>query len=221
MVDIDVIEDGDSVNNKPEPYTDENLPKSLKAVNTKSVFRRMGLEKKKLEWNKAYQSAKPVARNIVKKEVPIPKQDVQIHDGFSNEQVERFQNTHLGFVHRLEKQFEDRLQSYLDRLNKIAVGNVRELLPTKAVGDKQLFDMEDEIDNVVAVSYTHLDVYKRQAKHPDSTVVTILRWNKELGKKELINWLELRGENYKNQFDIIIDFLGRYKICLLYTSRCV
>ena len=150
MVDIDVIEDGDSVNNKPEPYTDENLPKSLKAVNTKSVFRRMGLEKKKLEWNKAYQSAKPVARNIVKKEVPIPKQDVQIHDGFSNEQVERFQNTHLGFVHRLEKQFEDRLQSYLDRLNKIAVGNVRELLPTKAVGDKQLFDMEDEIDNVVA-----------------------------------------------------------------------
>lgn len=150
MVDIDVIEDGDSVNNKPEPYTDENLPKSLKAVNTKSVFRRMGLEQKKLEWNKAYQSAKPVARNIVKKEVPIPKQDIQIHDGFTNEQVERFQNTHLGFVHRLEKQFEDRLQSYLDRLNKIAVGNVRELLPTKAVGDKQLFDMEDEIDNVVA-----------------------------------------------------------------------
>ena len=53
------------------------------------------------------------------------------------------------------------------------------------------------------------------AKHPDSTVVTILRYNKELKKKELINWLELRGENYKNQFDIIIDFLGRYNIVAL------
>lgn len=50
------------------------------------------------------------------------------------------------------------------------------------------------------------------AKHPDSTVVTIIRYNKELKKKELINWLELRGENYKNQFDIIIAFLNKYNI---------
>lgn len=50
------------------------------------------------------------------------------------------------------------------------------------------------------------------AKHPDSTIVTIIRWNSELEKKELINWLELRGENYKDQFDIITDFLGRYNI---------
>jgi len=48
------------------------------------------------------------------------------------------------------------------------------------------------------------------AKHPDSTVVTILRYNKSLGKKQLVNWLELRGENYKSQFDIICDFLRRY-----------
>lgn len=50
------------------------------------------------------------------------------------------------------------------------------------------------------------------AKHPDSTVVTIIRYNPELKKKELINWLELRGENYKNQFEIITDFLSRYNI---------
>lgn len=53
------------------------------------------------------------------------------------------------------------------------------------------------------------------AKHPDSTVVTMLRWNKDLKKKELINWLELRGENYKNQFDIIMDFLHRYNVVAL------
>lgn len=50
------------------------------------------------------------------------------------------------------------------------------------------------------------------AKHPDSTVVTIIRWNEELGKKELLNWCELRGENYQNQFDIITDFLSHYNV---------
>lgn len=50
------------------------------------------------------------------------------------------------------------------------------------------------------------------AKHPDSTVVTIIRWNKEKGKKELINWKELRGENYKTQYEVIVDFLSKYNI---------
>lgn len=50
------------------------------------------------------------------------------------------------------------------------------------------------------------------AKHPDSTVVTIVRFNKTLGKKQLINWLELRGENYKSQFEIIVDFLRKYNV---------
>lgn len=50
------------------------------------------------------------------------------------------------------------------------------------------------------------------AKHPDSTVVTVIRYNKELKKKQLINWLELRGENYQDQFDIIIEFLKRYRV---------
>lgn len=50
------------------------------------------------------------------------------------------------------------------------------------------------------------------AKNPDSTIVTILRYNEEIGKKEVINWLELRGENYKDQFDIINFFLSNYRI---------
>jgi hypothetical protein len=64
------------------------------------------------------------------------------------------------------------------------------------------------------------------AKHPDSTVVTILRDTGETvertlkdgktkeyyRKRELLNWMELRGENYQNQFDIIRDFLGRYNV---------
>jgi hypothetical protein len=53
------------------------------------------------------------------------------------------------------------------------------------------------------------------AKNPDSTVVTVLRYNEEKKYKELINWIELRGENYIDQFDIIIDFLTRYKVIAL------
>lgn len=50
------------------------------------------------------------------------------------------------------------------------------------------------------------------AKHPDSTVVTILRFNKKRQLKEVINWLELRGENYQDQFEIIHEFLGNYNV---------
>jgi hypothetical protein len=50
------------------------------------------------------------------------------------------------------------------------------------------------------------------AKHPDSTVVTIIRYNSETGKKDLLNWCELRGENYQDQFDIIKQFLANYRV---------
>lgn len=50
------------------------------------------------------------------------------------------------------------------------------------------------------------------AKHPDSTWVTVIRYNTELKKKELLNWCVLRGENYQDQFDIIKFFLSNYRI---------
>jgi hypothetical protein len=53
------------------------------------------------------------------------------------------------------------------------------------------------------------------AKHPDSTIITVLRYNDEIKKKEVINWLELRGENYQNQFDIIREFISNYRIAAI------
>lgn len=50
------------------------------------------------------------------------------------------------------------------------------------------------------------------AKHPDSTVCTIIRYNTDLNKKELLNWCELRGENYQDQFDILKEFLSNYNV---------
>lgn len=63
------------------------------------------------------------------------------------------------------------------------------------------------------------------AKNPDSTVVTVIRDTGEfierrskdgstelLRRRELLNWCELRGDNYKDQFDVIKHFLSNYKI---------
>lgn len=44
------------------------------------------------------------------------------------------------------------------------------------------------------------------AKHPDSTVVTVIRWNAETKHKELIALLELHGTNYSEQFTIISGY---------------
>ena len=44
------------------------------------------------------------------------------------------------------------------------------------------------------------------AKHPDSTVVTVLRWNRETRWKELVALLELHGTNYAEQFTIISGY---------------
>lgn len=44
------------------------------------------------------------------------------------------------------------------------------------------------------------------AKHPDSTVVTIVRWNPVTRWKELVALLELHGTNYSDQFTIISGY---------------
>lgn len=67
------------------------------------------------------------------------------------------------------------------------------------------------------------------AKNPDSTVLTIIRNTGEmverlmpdgktkeyLPRKELLNWLELKGENYQTQFDVICEFLKNYNVIAL------
>ena len=54
------------------------------------------------------------------------------------------------------------------------------------------------------------------AKSPDSTVVTVLRDNHDLKKVQLCSWLEMHGENYEDQFDIIKNWLEQYE-----NIRCV
>jgi len=77
--------------------------------------------------------------------------------------------------------------------------------------DKLYTDRNPAYRNEKDYCFAGIDV----AKHPDSTVVTIIRWNEEKKIKEILSWLELRGENYQDQFDIIKDFLGNYNVVAL------
>jgi hypothetical protein len=81
------------------------------------------------------------------------------------------------------------------------------------------FTTEEDLDKLVGndrptYQYKKSDCYAGidTAKNPDSTVVTIIRWNPETKTKDLINWMELKGDNYQDQFDIIREFLSHYKI---------
>lgn len=66
--------------------------------------------------------------------------------------------------------------------------------------DKIITDRKRTYHEKESDCYAGIDV----AKNPDSTVVTIIRYKD--GKKQLLNWLELRGDNYQDQFDIITGF---------------
>lgn len=86
------------------------------------------------------------------------------------------------------------------------------------IGTGQFVTEEDLVGLETERSITHHEnkhdcyVGIDTAKHPDSTVVTILRDVPEKGKREIIAWLELRGDNYQDQFDIINDFISRYRV---------
>lgn len=48
------------------------------------------------------------------------------------------------------------------------------------------------------------------AKTPDSTVAIAIRYNPDIKKKEVISWLELQGDNYKHQFEVLHDYVKNY-----------
>lgn len=70
-----------------------------------------------------------------------------------------------------------------------------------------------ETDSGITWHYKQTDCFVGidSAKHPDSTVVTVIA-QVEGNNKKLLNWLELRGENYQDQFDLIKDFLSKYRV---------
>lgn len=119
-------------------------------------------------------------------------------------------------------------QSVREDINKYGLESdeiQREYFGKWQIGSGQ-FTIEEQIDNLISDRARRTYQEKESdcfagidtAKHPDSTVVTILRANtkeaiaKGARRKSIINWMELRGENYKDQFEYIMEFLSHYKV---------
>ena len=73
---------------------------------------------------------------------------------------------------------------------------------------------------ITAVSYTHLDVYKRQAENTRHMIIfDVLTHDSPVGWKGERTRLFLSDIGYEKALDSQAN--GQIKICLLYTSRCV
>ena len=88
---------------------------------------------------------------------------------------------------------------------------------------------------VLTVSYTHLDVYKRQLSAMSGTTNTLVEISDYLYKKnpeganEIINRLEAKYKQHVNELYSTDEYKqktqefikAQFDYCLLYTSRCV
>lgn len=137
MVDFDAAEESD------ETYSEDNVPKGLKAVNLKRVFRRKTLVQKKLDWQAAYEAAKPVARNMMKKEV-IEIKSFKI----TTEDKLAYRDTKTVFIDRAEEQIKQKMNQYFEGFIERVTDNVENNLPEKKIAEKDLFDKEFELNQI-------------------------------------------------------------------------
>ena len=80
--------------------------------------------------------------------------------------------------------------------------------------------------HIVSVSYTHLDVYKRQEEEglfmPDFDVTIVYEGNIETGySRSDASVVNESGESMQASFPADSLYYEQDGICLLYTSRCV
>lgn len=83
------------------------------------------------------------------------------------------------------------------------------------------FCTQEDLNKLIDVERVQLTYTERKhevfigldtAKNPDSTVCMALRYNEEKKCKEVISWMELQGDNYKHQFEVIVDFMRNYNV---------
>ena len=87
----------------------------------------------------------------------------------------------------------------------------------KRIQTRLVLEKVVETENIEAVSYTHLDVYKRQG---NPYFISL----EDLIQEGVLTEKECNSVDFGNKADDIDYeklYKGRYKLCLLYTSRCV
>lgn len=146
MVDMDNVVDGDSIGTQAPagiPLVSEELPKGLRSVNTKAVFRRIGIAQKKMDWQKAYESARPVARNIFKNDKP----ENRLSAKFTNEVIWDFWQKQINMVEVTEERFKNKAEQFISKMVDQGLAMVDN---KEARSSKKLLDVEQLKINAVA-----------------------------------------------------------------------
>lgn len=142
MLGYDPVEGGDefeSVN--ADPLIPE-LPKSISNITYKRFLRRNKIYTRQKQYIELRKATLKVAERVVKKRKKEV-EEVREHATFTNEQVWNFHNKQIQIVEAQEQKFENKLKQFIDRVVKIALGNVPDEIPNSK--NKQLFDEEELI----------------------------------------------------------------------------
>lgn len=150
IIDYDEVEGGDefeTVTVNPLQPLPEQMPKSLKYVNYRQVFRKANVFKMAKEYNEIKREAIPLARKLIKsRKHKEDTEEIREHSAFSNEQVWDYWEKQINLVNGVE----DIFQNYAEQFSKEIVENGLKSLddPDKrAQGD--LVDKEELIDMAV------------------------------------------------------------------------
>lgn len=146
MVDFDAL-GGDNSDTKPDTYSEDNPPKALQAVNLKKVFRRKSLVQQKADWYKAYEAAKPVAKNLMRKEVIEIKEAKPVSISFTNDEIWAYWEKQIAMVEVTEKRFDNMLQQFISDMVDEAITRVDN---PEARKDRNLIDNAKWTANGVA-----------------------------------------------------------------------
>jgi len=113
-------EEGADLLTQPAPdVTPAEIPKSIKNVNYKRVFRKQGVfaeVTKQLEAKQAARDIRDAARRIIKGRIVVKATETPEHDSFTNEQVWSFHRRQINVVEHTEQKFYNKVTQYIDGL---------------------------------------------------------------------------------------------------------
>lgn len=119
------------------------IPKSLRYVNTKAVFRRNGIYKQVEQYQAVSKAARPIAEKIIKSRKKTSSVEPRLHNKLTNEQVWRYYEKQIRVVEAAEEIFHSKVERFIQRLVEKALGNVPEEI--SKIQNKALFNEQDEI----------------------------------------------------------------------------
>lgn len=134
------VEGGDEFETiDPLKPLDPQVPKSLRRVNYKSVFRKANVFTQAKEFRDLKKKAMPIAKKMFEK-----KEEVREHGAFTNEQVWDFYNDVIKQVELIEVAFEKKVSQLLEDAYGTILANLPEELNERTAKKELLDETEEE-----------------------------------------------------------------------------